>query len=285
MYLTSSATVKMKSIIVIVLLVFGVLINSCDKVINGIEIHEVPDWYPMYLVADEDLLTGFDSVWTIFMEENEIDPYKIEVDSVLGHLSRFIDYGKQFQLCVFDDTVDSLVVFNESIVEFLNIWYRLVSIEPIHISSMDYDEFNGFFGAEVYSESFYSYPLYGGIKSLGSVGIRINSMGRMNYLRSTLIPQLQIPEEAIITKNQAKSNLSGYNYTIYSWGGFEDRILSINDIEESALEVYIRRIAENGNVIRLDYHLVWRFTAFDGDFFVDSQTSEVVDFIQGWVSL
>lgn len=269
---------------IILLFALIVLINSCEKTANRVEIRRVPDWYSMYLVPDEARLAEFDSVWVIFTVENGLNVDHIEVDSLLGHLYKLYDYSKQFQLCVFDNSVDSLVVFKESTIEFLDEWYRLVSIEPIFISSIDYGEFNGFFGAEVYSESFYSYPIYGGNRALGSVGIRVNSLGNMNYLRSTLLPQLRVPEKAIITKNEAKSNLNGYSYTVFSWSGSEDRVLSINDIEKSALEVYLRRIAENGKVLRLEYHLAWRFTTFDGDFLVDSQTGEIIGFHQGWVS-
>lgn len=272
----------MRCIKIILLLILLVLINSCDKVINGVKINNVPDWYPMHLVTDEFRLTKFDSAWTVFIEENKLDVDIVKVDSLVGHLYKLNDYGNQFQLCVFDDFVDKLAVFKKSAVNFCNEWHRLVSIEPIQISSMDCDEFNGFYGAEIYIKSFYLHPLYNGNIALGSVGIRVNGLGKMNYLRSTLIPQLRVPEVISITKSEAKFNLSGYHYIVYSHAGAGDRVLSTKDIDESTLEVYIHKITENGNVIRYDYHLSWRFTTFDGDFFVDSQTGEVIDFIQGW---
>lgn len=189
------------------------------------------------------------------------------------------------RICSFDESADSLEVLKEAIALFLSKWYSLVSLEPVQISSINYGKNKWSFGAEVYSKSFYSHLLYRWDKSPGSFDILISNSGKVIFMRSTFIPQLSVPEDPIISEKEAKYKISGYKYTVFHWGGFEERVLSIKDIKKSALEVFIHSVAENIKVIRLGYHLAWRFNTFDGDFFVDSQTGEVIDFIQGWVSI
>lgn len=269
----------------------GLLVNSCDLIFDAFSTPEVPDWYPMDLVKDDARMASFDSVWTTFLEENELDLQPLLgsfwVDSVLSRLDFLIDHNKQYQFCAFSGSRDSQKVFNESIARFIDKWYRLVSIEPIHIGQIENrDRSRYHLEGYVYPESYYSYPVYRTSRSsgLGSVRILVDLKGRMIVMQSSLIPQLQVPEETVISKNEAKSKLSGYNYAVVGMGGSVNRVFSTKDIEESALEVYVHRIYENRKPVRLEYYLTWRFRTFDGDFFVDSQTGEIINFFQGWVS-
>jgi hypothetical protein len=190
------------------------------------------------------------------------------------------------KICTFSDSTDDYPIFIAAVDSFLNEWYRLFSVESFEIDTFEYSENdNGNHGAGIYINNSYQYPLYKSKRALGQMGIRLNGSGEMSYLGSTLIPQLPVPGDIIISLAEAKNNLNGYQYTVYSWSGAEERIFSLGSIEETALEVFINLETDvYGKMIDAAYYLAWRITSFDGDFFVDSQTGEVIKFIQGWIS-
>ncbi|MFQ6609042.1 MAG: hypothetical protein ACE5EE_11005, partial [Fidelibacterota bacterium] len=228
----------------------------------------------------------YNSVATLFSNKFNIDSEYLAVDSSYGHINRLYP-PSDIQICTFSDSTDDYLIFIAAVDSFLNDWYRLFSTEPFEIDTFEYTEDDhGHHGADIFIKNSYQYPLYSSKLALGSMGIRVNGSGEITYLRSTLIPQLPIPDDIIISLDKAKDILDGYQYTVYGWGGSaEERIFSLESIEETALEVFIDlEVDVYGIMIDAAYHLAWRVTSFDGDFLVDSQTGDVIKFIQGWIS-
>lgn len=245
---------------------------------------EVPDWYPSQFVFSENRFSEYYTVAADFSEIYEIDENDFVIDSFTTHIYRI--YSLDVPVCTFTDSTDDFIEFKQKVTEFLQTWYRLFSIEYFEVDTMRYmDKDGGYHGATIYIRSNYSIPIYDGSRSLGEIGVWMWGSGNIFQLSSTLLPQLSVPKENIITLKEAKEILDGYKYSVYSWGGESEREFSVTGIEETALEVYIDKNYDNeNNLISVDYRLVWRVTVFDGDFFVDSQTGEIVGFIQGWRS-
>ena len=273
----------MKCILFLFQIILITMFFSCELFeIN--ENLEVPDWYPSQYVSSENSLSEYYSVAADFSELYEIDENDFVIDSFTTHIYRI--YNLDVHVCTFTDSIDDFIEFNQKVTEFLQTWYRLFSIEYFEVDTMHYMEKDGgYHGASIYIKSNYSIPIYDGSRSLGLIGVMMWGTGNIFQLESTLLPQLRIPKESIITLKEAKEILDGYEYSVYSWSGESERIFSVTGIEESALEVYIDKNCDDyGKIISVDYRLVWRITVFDGDFFVDSQTGEIVGFIQGWRS-
>lgn len=263
---------------------FLILFLSCNISNNDDELNEVPDWYPSHLVLQPYQFQEYDSVANLFSNQFNLDLEYLSIDSSYGHIYKLYP-PSEINICTFSDSTDDYSIFIETVDSFLNKWYRLLSIEPFEIDTFEYTENdNGNHRAGIYIKNSYQYPLYKSKRALGQMGIRLNGSGELTFLGSTLIPQLPVPGNIIISLAEAKNNLNGYQYTVYSWSGAEERIFSLDSIEETALEVFINRKTDAQGIIDAVYYLAWRITSFDGDFFVDSQTGEVIRFIQGWIS-
>jgi len=245
---------------------------------------EVPDWYPSQLVLSGNHWAEYDTIATDFAKMFDIDKNDFVIDSLTSHIYRI--YSLNIPVCTFTDSTDDFIEFKQKVTQFIQTWYRLFSIEYFEIDTMLYmDKDSGYHGATIYIQSNYSMPIYDGARSLGLIGVMMWGTGNIFQLESTLLPKLRVPKESIITLKEAKEILDGYKYSVYSWSGKSEREFSVTGIEEAALEVYIDKNCDDyGKIISVDYRLVWRITVFDGDFFVDSQTGEIVGFIQGWVS-
>ncbi len=263
---------------------FSILFLSCNIGSNDDELNEVPDWYPSHFTLQLFQFQEYDSVANLFSNQFNLDLEYLSIDSSYGHIYKL--YSPDIKICTFSDSTDDYPIFIAAVDSFLNEWYRMFSIEPFEIDTYEYSETdNGYHGAGIYIKYSYQYPLYRSKRALGQIGIRLNIFGEIIYLRSTLIPELPVPDNIIISLAEAKNNLNGYQYTVYSWSGAEERIFLLDSIEETALEVFINRKTDaQGIIIDAVYYLAWRITSFDGDFFVDSQTGEVIGFIQGWIS-
>lgn len=259
--------------------IFGALCFSCGLLSPDFDSANVSEWYPMQLVVDETRIEEFNSEWSRFCSEYGISSENVAIDSLRGHLRKYFSFDIPFQ-----QPNESIEKFTESVADFLTKWYRLVSVEPFIISGIDSKIWNGFYTASIHQRSTYKHPVYKKSRTLGVVGMMVDGPGRLFRWTSDLVPQLPVPDEPLISKYEALNALHGQHYTVESMGGSQERIVLINHITESALEVYIHRIYGKADVTRLDYHLVWRFTTFDGDFFIDSQTGDFINFIQSWRS-
>ncbi|MBL7177692.1 MAG: hypothetical protein ISS66_17865 [Desulfobacteraceae bacterium] len=273
----------MKYEIITILIICLIIFNSCE-LFDTDENLEIPDWYPSQLVVSENRFLEYDTIATYFADTFDLNKNNFVIDSLTAHVYKI--YSPNIKICTFSDSTDHFFEFKQEVTHFFDTWYRMVSMEYFEIDTMDYTESdNGYHGADIYIKSNYILPLYDGARLLGSIGVWMNGSGIITKIRSTLLPQLRIPEENIITLKEAKNILEGYKYSVYSWSGKSEREFSITGIESTGLEVYIYKNYENnGSVSSINYRLVWRITSFDGDFFVDSQTGEIVGFIQGWRS-
>ncbi|HCL00064.1 MAG TPA: hypothetical protein DHW42_08185 [Candidatus Marinimicrobia bacterium] len=275
--------VEMKYILFSLQIIILLTFISCELFdIN--ESPEIPDWYPSQLVLSENRLAEFDTIATDFAEMFELDKNDFVIDTLTSHIYRI--YVLNIPVCTFTDSTDDFIEFNQKVTQFLQTWYRLFSIEYFEIDTMHYTGIEeGHHGAEIYIKSDYSIQMYDGSRSLGFIAVWMDGSGIITQLRSTLLPQLRVPIENIITLNEAKEILDGYKYSVYSWTGESEREFTVTGMEETAHEVYIdKNYGNDGNLTSVDYRLVWRITIFDGDFFVDSQTGEIIGFIQGWRS-
>jgi hypothetical protein len=272
----------MRDILLFMIISF-VLLSSCSF-LGPNKDNNVPDWYPSRLEVSENNLAEFNSIATDFSETFEVDKNNFIVDSLTACIYRI--YSLNIPICTFSDSVDDFKEFNHKVTDFLQAWYRIFCLEWFEVDTMHYTGIEGgHHGADIFIQSNYSIPIYDGSRSLGSIAVWMDGTGKITKLGSSLLPQLRIPSENIISLEEAKAKLNGYKYSVYSWTGESERVFSISQIEETALEIYIdRNYSDRGITESIDYRLVWRITTFDGDFFVDSQTREIVGFIQGWIS-
>lgn len=223
-------------------------------------------------------ISDYDSVATDFASQFTVYDYSLKVDSSLGHVCRADFPG--IKLCSFDISYD-FPVFSNAVDSFLFEWSRLVSLEPFVIRDWNYTRFhNGDHHSEIYIEEFYNYPLYNQDYALGHISVRVNNQGELYFLRSTLLPQLPVPEETNLTLEEVLIIINGYKYTIHTHTEQFVRYFDTADISQSAIEVYVLdKYDEIKQDIVYSYHLVWRISNDDGDFMIDSQTGDILRFI------
>lgn len=274
-----------KTFPIIIILVF-LVIFSCDlfdpennepPVNMSFDNDSIPDWYPSKLIYSHDRGVEFNALIDTFKASYGIASITgLTFNPLLSNIEQL--HSCPIHLCDFSGSEDTLETYRNTVSEFASDWWRLLCLEEFEIdslrASLDYGRF--------YPKSHYETPVYHQISYLGYVNFHINTDGKMDYLSSSLIPQLPVPRNPLVDIDSAIIILEDYTFTINRWPNVVEYSLDANDTTSTQLEVYIPRTYDNDSQenTEVTYRLVWRISIFDGDLFVDAITGEILGFIQ-----
>lgn len=252
------------------------LLASCD-LFNSLD--EVPDWYPSTWTILDNEMDKFDSVFTSFSASFNLDELVFNyTDSLCSHID-YLCSRDIVQMYSPETSNDPIADFESNFRTFLDDWWRLISIEEFEIKEMN-SSLNGNtnrLSSRIIPKSTYKYPLNSPDFELGRLQITTNENGYMETIWSNLVPQLPVPDKALIGRVEVKDMLDGYEYRINKWLSIEDVILSKDDIESSELQVLIIRDNEETYI---KYLLIWSIKVEDGNIYVDAMTGEILGYQQ-----
>lgn len=240
---------------------------------------EVPDWYPSTWTIADSQIDEFDSVYTSFSENFNLNELVFNyTDSLCSHIDYLCsrDIVQMFSPETSNDPVED---FDRNLKSFLDEWWRLVSIEEFKIKEINSSlhENTGRINSRIIPKSTYKYPLNSPDFELGRLQITTDENGYMETIWSNLVPQLPVPDNPNINLIEVKDIVNGYEYRINKWLSMDDVILSKSDIESSELQVLLLR---DNDETYIKYLLIWSLRVQDGNIYVDAMTGEILGYQQ-----
>lgn len=249
-----------------------ILLTSCN--LFNIE-DTIPRWYPSTRTYSNWEMIEFNSKYNRFINTFDISDERVYIDSLCAHMKSFqIDDG--IILCDFTNAVDSVEEFKSKILSFYDDWWRLFSSDKFTIDSTRISIFDsGAISGSFYIKNSYDHLFNDPRWELGSLRATVDNTGRLYYLRSSLVPQLRIPDHPLISETDAIDILEGYEYTIYAWLYNYTVTLSREDLDKSNLTVYVQESTQDDEEY-LEYRLAWRFECQYANVYVDAMTGEII---------
>lgn len=252
-----------------------VIIISCN--LFGLNINKVPKWYPSTRTFSNWEMTNYKSKFNRFINTYHLSDIKVGVDSVSAHM-KYIQIDDNFLFCDFTNTTDSIKEFRSKILDFYHDWWRLFSnkrfvIDSSRISIND----GGSVGGTFYIKNPYNPSLNILKRELGYLRASVDKNGRLFYLRSSLVPQLRIPDNPLISESEAFNIIEGYEFTINVPIHFYNKTVTLTheNLSGPELSIYVQRTTHD-NVKCLKYKLVWRFKCREALVYVDAMTGEII---------
>lgn len=270
----------------IVLICFAVSVGShfgCEDVSNLFNQEEKPEWYPHVLrynpIKFDEMMKRWAELKTAYGIGTPID---VEFDSVVPVI-RMI-YGSRIDL--FPDREgeipsDSIAM---RLYQFLDRWQDLFHVDSRSLvitevqkeysidSTRAWYRFRG-------SKSFsYSLPQRIFLKGFQA---DVYPDGRIFYLGSEGIPQLEIPMAPGVDERTAKQSVLGKQIVYYDWSGPKVFTVTDDEIDSVSLEaVVLPRFDESSRsrIQSLEYRLCWIYHTWLFDICADAITGEDLNF-------
>jgi hypothetical protein len=264
----------MKKAFPIILILFVLMISSN---LFGVNSNKVPKWYPATWTYSSWEMMEFNATYNRFLNTYHLSDIKVGFDTLSAHM-KYMQIDDNFLLCDFTNAADSVEEFRSKILDFYHDWWRLFYhkrfvIDSSRISRND----GGSVGGRFYVKNIYGQLLNHPRRQIISLKAGVDKNGRLFYLRSSLVPQLRIPDHPLISETEAMDIIEGYEFTIDAPLFYYSKTVTLTreSLSEPELSIYVQRTTQD-KVECLKYRLAWRFKCQDANVYVDAMTGEII---------
>jgi hypothetical protein len=241
------------------------------------QINTTPKWYPSTRIYSNWEMTKYNSKFNRFINTYHLSNIKVGIDSICAHM-KYIQIDDNFQICDFTNTPDSVEEFRSKILYFYHDWWRLFSNERFTIdSSRIFIDDGGCLQGRFFIKNPYDPSLNILKRELGYLSASVDKNGQLFYMRSSLVPHLRVPEQPLVSENEAVDIIEGYEFTIDAplFNYNKTVTLTRENLSKPELSIYVERTRQN-NIGCLKYRLVWRFKCREALIYVDAMTGEII---------
>ena len=243
----------------------------------GKENKEIPKWYPSTRTYSSREMNLYKSKFDRFLKFYHLDDIKVGVDSVCAHM-KYIQIDDNFRICDFTKTSDRMEEFESVILKYYKYWWRIFYHKRFVIDSsrITINDDGSVVGA-FYIKHPYNPSLNIPERKLGYLAASVDKNGRLFYLRSSLVPYLRVPDQPLVSENEAIDIIEGYEFTIDAPLFFYHKTITLTGeiLNKPELSIYFERTSQD-NIGCIKYRLVWRFKCREALIYVDAMTGEII---------